>query len=740
MKKIIPLLLFLFGCQVVAAQDWARLNRLRQQLADSRPDTARIGILLRMADFEILKTGEFKTDLDSATSYINDAEQLNGTVRSAEAKAYITIEKSYLARENHDMVTGKKLMEAAVNQLSGTGNKYLLGTAYLGLSDYYDNLKPDEQPKKQKYLEMAADIFKSGGYIEREAFCDRNLTEIMTDDDAAFKKIKEALRLYKSINYKKLQDIYDLIADYYIIHSDFKTALKYELIALNTAQEQDDHSGTLVEIENHLGIIYAHLGDSENQFRFFKMAIVVAKANGDIPSVVLLTLNVANTYLALNQPAKAKELLASLSKYDISRASTDNIVTFYRCKVKAYTLLGDFGQAETASNAMIPLLKSVALWPQTRCDSYVELVGYYLQSKQYANAKKYLLINDTLIKKLSSLVNLHSSAALWFRLDTGIHDYKSAVYRAIIQKRLADTIGKVNRIQDIQHIQDQSDAKQKQNQISFLEQKSLLESKNLQQANIVKDYTIAGVVLFFIIAGLLYRQNRLKQKTNNIISDKNALLQHLLTEKEWLLKEVHHRVKNNLHTVICLLESQAAYLENDALKAIETSRHRIYAMSLIHQKLYQSEDIKVIDMNLYLAEFVQYLNESFGSPEYVQVVLRAEKIQLGAAQAIPVGLIINEAVTNSFKYAFPNQRRGEIKIELETVSDEIYLAITDNGVGFKHDAGKELNSLGLELIKGLAQDLRGTISVETKNGTSIHLQFKIDPIGAVLENSVQQKV
>ncbi|WP_259067902.1 histidine kinase dimerization/phosphoacceptor domain -containing protein [Mucilaginibacter sp. X4EP1] len=266
------------------------------------------------------------------------------------------------------------------------------------------------------------------------------------------------------------------------------------------------------------------------------------------------------------------------------------------------------------------------------------------------------------------------------------------------------------------------------NQINLLNQKAKLEQANLQQANLTKNITIAGIILVIIIAGLLYRQSQIRKKNNDIITRKNELMQKLLDEKEWLIKEIHHRVKNNLHTVICLLESQAMYLENDALKAVENSRHRIYAMSLIHQKLYQSDDIKVVNMNTYLTDFVTYLEESFGAPENILIKLDADEIKLSAGQAIPLGLIVNEAITNAFKYAFPHQKNGEIRVTLKKEADNIYLSVADNGIGFKQ-AEKEVNSLGLELIKGLALDLRGELILDTVNGTYIRISFHVDPVG-----------
>jgi two-component sensor histidine kinase len=361
-----------------------------------------------------------------------------------------------------------------------------------------------------------------------------------------------------------------------------------------------------------------------------------------------------------------------------------------------------------------------------RVSLFFSLIDYYLIAKQYKPAYKYLTYTDSLLTDIHIPRISKALYSLWFRLDTATHDYKAAVYQAVAINKILDTINKADQSKEIQKLQIQFDTKEKESQISFLKQKTVLQSQNLQQAALVKNYTIGGVILLLLIASLLFRQNRLKQRSNSIISTKNRLLESLLDEKEWLLKEVHHRVKNNLHTVICLLESQAAYLENDALKAIENSQHRIYAMSLIHQKLYQSDDIKTIEMDIYLNEFIQYLDDSFGNPDNIRIIRNIDPIKLNAAQAIPVGLIINEAVTNCFKYAFPDKREGVIHVLLTLSDGWINLVIKDNGTGIKNlpaTTDDDIGSLGLELIKGLARDLQGELKVDTHLGMTIYVHF-----------------
>jgi two-component sensor histidine kinase len=291
--------------------------------------------------------------------------------------------------------------------------------------------------------------------------------------------------------------------------------------------------------------------------------------------------------------------------------------------------------------------------------------------------------------------------------------------------KLGDSNFVISKIRQGEELQVKYETAQKESQIAFLNQKAKLEQVNLNKATLIRNVTIGGIVLLVIIAVLLYRQSRLRKKSNQVITHKSELLERLLTEKEWLLKELNHRVKNNLHMVISLLESQAIYLESDALKAMKTSKHRIFSMSLIHQKLYQLEDVKTIDMSVYLPELVNYLRDSFDAEEYIHFRLELEPVQLSVSQAIPLALVLNEAITNSIKYAFPGNRRGEISIKMRETGETIELIIRDNGVGMveaAEDTG--IDSLGLQLMRGLIEEISGQIQFENNNGTIITIKFE----------------
>jgi two-component sensor histidine kinase/tetratricopeptide (TPR) repeat protein len=265
---------------------------------------------------------------------------------------------------------------------------------------------------------------------------------------------------------------------------------------------------------------------------------------------------------------------------------------------------------------------------------------------------------------------------------------------------------------------------QKQNNV-LLHNREQLQATQLKQADLIKKITLGGILLLVVIVGLLYNQYRVKQRNNRAISSKNEVLEHLLEEKEWLLKEVHHRVKNNLQIVLSLLESQSAYLQDDALAAIHDSQHRVQAMSLIHQKLYQSDNITTIDMDVYIPELVQYLQESFNIRKRIAFRLDIAPVQLDVAQAIPLGLILNEAITNAIKHAFTGMESGIVRVSLKQLNDDDFvLSIMDNGTGLPAGyENKRKGSLGMSLMKGLSGDFDAQYSIESNGGTHITVAF-----------------
>lgn len=302
----------------------------------------------------------------------------------------------------------------------------------------------------------------------------------------------------------------------------------------------------------------------------------------------------------------------------------------------------------------------------------------------------------------------------------------------LLQQRNIDLLKQQHSLQEMISNRQQGELERKEKElhlqeenIGLLHNKEQLQESQLKQANFIKKMTIAGIVLLLVIVGLLYNQYLIKHRNNRRISEQNNELHKLLEEKEWLLKEVHHRVKNNLQVVLSLLQSQSVYLKDEALAAVHDSQHRVQAMSLIHQKLYQSDNVSTINMDLYIPELVDYLKDSFPVATRVVFVMDIDPVALDVTQAIPLGLIVNEAITNIFKHAFPGRERGQVHISLKQLNeDELVLDISDNGVGLPANAGKTPgNSLGLNLMKGLCRDFNGRYLIESKDGTHMQVIF-----------------
>jgi two-component sensor histidine kinase len=239
-------------------------------------------------------------------------------------------------------------------------------------------------------------------------------------------------------------------------------------------------------------------------------------------------------------------------------------------------------------------------------------------------------------------------------------------------------------------------------------------------------------ILYISIAGLLaimlfgmfftLRNIRKKRKALSVL---NAELDTKNKQNELLLKEIHHRVKNNLEMVKSLIALQSAQLTDDASKeAMLASQNRVQSMGIIHQKLYQGTNLGSIEMKDYFINLGEGVLDTFNADEKVKIEYAMEELDLDVDTAVPIGLIVNELLTNALKYAFPKDTKGQIKISLKKENDSLSLSVSDNGVGKTKDAKPKGTGFGTQLIKLLTQQLNGTISENHNKGTSVFFTFK----------------
>jgi len=337
--------------------------------------------------------------------------------------------------------------------------------------------------------------------------------------------------------------------------------------------------------------------------------------------------------------------------------------------------------------------------------------------------------NDTLVKPDSIAGQYKSTLAgksAWH-----FNDY----YK--LKKSLSDSAKFIEQWKKFDELITKYEVERKDSEIKLLQREKQLQETIILQAKYTRNWILGGVALLLISLGLLVNNTRLKQQTNKkletqqrAIEEQNLTLRHLVNEKDWLVKEIHHRVKNNLQTVMGLLGTQSGYLRNDEAKnAISDSQRRIQAMSLIHQRLYQSNNLSAIKMTDYIHELVDSLSDSFNVSNHIRFQLEIEPIKLDLAHCIPLGLILNEAITNSFKYALEEGREGVISISLRNIAEKtLLLTIKDNGAGLPpgFDVDRS-DSMGMNLMRGLSAEIGAQFILSNQNGVMIEVTFKYDP-------------
>jgi len=258
-----------------------------------------------------------------------------------------------------------------------------------------------------------------------------------------------------------------------------------------------------------------------------------------------------------------------------------------------------------------------------------------------------------------------------------------------------------------------------------------------QQLRLILILILMSIVVIVSISYLFIRQksdsNRVLQLQKEEIDDKNKEISNALAMKESLLKEIHHRVKNNLQVVSSILNLQSRNVHDpEALRILEESKERIRAIALIHNQLHLNNDSAYVEMGAYLNKLISQMKESFSSyNKHIEVRVNVEKINLAIDYAVPVGLIMCELLSNAYKHAFSKQNEGIIEIALKNNPEKklnYELLVKDNGMGYK---GKteflEQSSTGVEIISAFIQQLDAKYTyLNEDGGFGLFIEFAID--------------
>lgn len=361
-------------------------------------------------------------------------------------------------------------------------------------------------------------------------------------------------------------------------------------------------------------------------------------------------------------------------------------------------------------------------------ENSLELAECYLQLNDFEKATDYLSEIDTPRKAANILKKNRLYAAYYDR--TG--DYKSSSTYLKRNVRIRDSI-------------DDNDSKIINQQLTSVLNQNLENSRNMLEKQklaleksridiIEKDKSISLVFISLVFtllgfAGLVYAYLK-SIKNQRLIAEQKHIIENALVEKDSLLKEIHHRVKNNLQMVSSLLSLQTKNTRSKAaIEALEEGKSRVKAMALIHQKLYQNDDLSVIEMQGYIESLINSVQSVYKKGGHnINITIDAEGVELDIDRAIPFGLILNELVSNSFKYAFPNDEdNGKIYIHIRKLSgQEGFFEYTDNGVGLPEDTEERANSsMGIRLMNRLANQLQTNLNTDrTADGVRFWFNFK----------------
>jgi two-component sensor histidine kinase len=360
-------------------------------------------------------------------------------------------------------------------------------------------------------------------------------------------------------------------------------------------------------------------------------------------------------------------------------------------------------------------------------DNMLEIADCYLQVEDYDLAKEFL---DKINGPISVAGQLRRNALLAGFYDRN-EDYKNAAFYLKKNVHIRDSMKEHEselKKQQLATVVEMDLAMQKKEMEKQKEQLEL--SRTEIQA---KDERINFVFISLIFAllgftGLGYAYLK-SVKNQRLIAEQNHIIEASLVEKDSLLKEIHHRVKNNLQMVSSLLSLQTKNTKSKAaIDALEEGKSRVKAMALIHQKLYQNDDLSVIEMQSYIESLINSVQSVFKKGGHnINITIDAEGVELDIDRAIPFGLILNELVSNSFKYAFPeNDENGKIYIHLRKNDEKGYFEYTDNGVGLPEDAEDRVySSMGIRLMNRLVNQLQSSLNIgKPEKGVRFWFYFK----------------
>jgi len=603
------------------------------------------------------------------------------------------------------------------------------GASYLQeLEDYYVHAPSDDL--QFEILNDLAYYWHTRNLTKALNFTEEGLKCALTKDDMLWhgrfqitqgaillrmEKLNEAQEVLEEAKAKVLTKdlpfLYTQLGYVYERRGQLDKAADYALEALELGEELNDKKAMALAYSD-LSNIFWKQAKYDKGLKYGIKSIVIFEERGIIDLDYDFTLYVvANNYLKLNRHEDALKYFEHSLAIGERYGFYNNLSDVYISLVDLYAYLGQYGKAESAG---LNAVKYAAV-----LDNDFMLMRSWLSIGKLQNLQgKYKNAVESLQKSLdvatAEFGDEYYLSQVYEALGkayAGDHNYMEA-YKAFSKyDGLKKEIFTAESDQRIALLQTEFEVAQKEDTI-LLQQGTIRKQKSNQMLTT----TITGLLLFLLILGFVairinYRKNKLLEQQNQ--------------EKEFLIKEIHHRVKNNLEVVSSLLFLQSTHMEDKKIKDnMHQIQNRIQSMSMIHQNLYQGKNLGSIEMKNYFKSLGDYVLQSYGAGQKIVMVYDMEEIELNVDIATPIGLIVNELITNSLKYAFPDKLNGIITIGLVQGPTHLELKVTDNGIGYHNSNGVKGTGFGTQLISLLTRQLDGKMVLHHENGTSVSFEFQ----------------
>ena len=490
---------------------------------------------------------------------------------------------------------------------------------------------------------------------------------------------------------------------------EIEDAMQADLSALKLMEELDDKMG-IAGAYSRLSEDVSRQGRQAEALDYAKKTIDICEKN-NLQEALVYGYNAAgDASIAMSKPEdalmyfdKAFTLAKSLGFSDM------NLCDFMNSRGNALKRLGRYKEALVEYEATMILAK------QTNYTNAINALTANLGEinlllENYGGALPFQLETVRLQETTGDLTNLTENYGHVSIIYEKLGNYKEALVYQKKARLMRDSTAKIESDKAMSEMLTRYETGKKEATIAT-------QVKQLSQQRLVQWLSIGVAAL---LAGFLffgYRSYRARTEANRLLAAKNA-------ENELLLKEIHHRVKNNLEVVSSLLALQSAQIDDPKTKdAMQEGQNRVQSIGIVHQKLYQGVNLGAIEMKDYFINLSESILDSFGADKRVTIECAMDKLDVDIDTAVPLGLIVNELLTNTLKYAFPEGQHGKVEIKLHKNADGVLqLHVRDNGVG-KSGTTKG-TGFGGQLISLLTQQLNGTMQEEINNGTHISFAFK----------------